>query len=215
MNTQELQNYLGSSEAVPVLNALGLEQIKATILLRKPDGIAVQLYRTDILVFHTDGTLTLNSGGHRTHTTKKRMNQFLSISSDLQVYQDGSADHWFVVRIGEWDNYIEFFDGMRINPADLTLVTPPAESATVRATLDSNIADVVIMQVKAMLSKRYGIDADQYQAAALARVEPDQVVNMADVVLVHQQSGARLRVERAIYTDGDYQVLSTDRPTFS
>lgn len=40
-------------------------------------SIGVRLHATDVVVAHPDGSVTLNSGGYRTVTTKDRINRFL------------------------------------------------------------------------------------------------------------------------------------------
>lgn len=42
-----------------------------------PGAIAVRLHCTDLVTVLADGTLTLNSGGYWTTTTKDRLNSFL------------------------------------------------------------------------------------------------------------------------------------------
>lgn len=49
-----------------------------TYLERRPgDDIAVRLHSTDVLTFSPDGTITLDTGGWNTVTTKDRMNTYL------------------------------------------------------------------------------------------------------------------------------------------
>ena len=44
---------------------------------RNSGKIAIQLHATDILTFHSDGQIDLNTGGWNTVTTHSRMNAFL------------------------------------------------------------------------------------------------------------------------------------------
>ncbi len=46
-------------------------------------AIAVRLHQTDVVIFHEDGTVELNSGGYETVTTKDRINKF----SPMGIYQ--------------------------------------------------------------------------------------------------------------------------------
>lgn len=48
-----------------------------TYAVLHPDGVAIRFHRTDILVFHPDGTITVDTGGWHTATTKTRLNAFL------------------------------------------------------------------------------------------------------------------------------------------
>jgi hypothetical protein len=67
---------------------------------------AIRLHDTDIITFD-NGKIILNSGGWQTHTTKARMNQYLSGISIVQEDFD-----WFV--IDAEGNKKEFVDGMTI-----------------------------------------------------------------------------------------------------
>jgi len=74
----------------------------------------IRLHETDIMTFHKDGTVTLNSGGYRTVTTKRRMNQLLP--NGIGVIQ--RAGEWYVQRWmpGTVPVIAEepFFDGMTV-----------------------------------------------------------------------------------------------------
>lgn len=43
------------------------------VFRRGPDAVAVRLHRTDVVTFHADGRVILNSGGWQTSTTLNRM----------------------------------------------------------------------------------------------------------------------------------------------
>ena len=67
----------------------------------KPDGsVAFMLYSTDVVTIHDDDSVTLRHGGHKTDTTKNRINRFSS----------------FYVRQENWEWYLNdgtpFEDGM-------------------------------------------------------------------------------------------------------
>jgi hypothetical protein len=47
------------------------------------DSVSIRLHGTAVVRFYPNGTVKLNSGGWRTHTTKKRINQY----SPVYVYQ--------------------------------------------------------------------------------------------------------------------------------
>jgi hypothetical protein len=55
------------------------------------DGsVAIELHGTKVVTIHPDDSVTLNSGGYHTSTTKKRINQY----SPVRVYQKNYE--WFL-----------------------------------------------------------------------------------------------------------------------
>lgn len=64
----------------------------ATVIRTLPDGIALRYHATDVITARHDGTVTLDSGGWRTATTKKRINAYLP--ADWSLYQSDFA--WFL-----------------------------------------------------------------------------------------------------------------------
>lgn len=66
--------------------------------------VAITLHNTDIIVFNGDGTLTLNSGGWQTVTTKERLNRYtqagITQKAGIWYMRDGSL----------------FYDGVTIRP---------------------------------------------------------------------------------------------------
>ena len=69
----------------------------------KPDGsVAFMLYSTDVVTIYDDDSVTLRHGGHKTDTTKERINRFSP----------------FYVRQENWEWYVNgitpFEDGMTI-----------------------------------------------------------------------------------------------------
>lgn len=71
---------------------------------REGGRLAIRLHQTDVLCFDQDGTITLNSGGWKTNTTKARLNEF----SPAEVWQDKGL---WTVRLG--DNSSPFIDGLQ------------------------------------------------------------------------------------------------------
>lgn len=79
-----------------------------------PSTIGVRLHKTHIVVIHEDNSITLNTGGWETITTRDRMNRVLS---DLFQYTEHKAP-----RVGTTKNimflrepmrqWVEYFDGM-------------------------------------------------------------------------------------------------------
>lgn len=76
--------------------------------IRKEAGVtAVRYHSTDVVKF-TNTSITLNSDGWRTVTTKRRMNETASqFGLGYSVFQ--KAHHWYV-RLGE--QVLDFEDGM-------------------------------------------------------------------------------------------------------
>ena len=93
-----LSELLGERESKKLLNN--------TYLVRSGKKIAVRLHNTDVVTF-TPKTITLNSGGWLTVTTKDRMNKYLP--SNVKVF--ANKGEWFV---SQNDKIIPFKDGMRI-----------------------------------------------------------------------------------------------------
>jgi len=68
------------------------------------DEVHCVYHYTSVIVFHPDGTLTLNTGGWTTPTTKRRFTSLLSCSTRLNSYKG----------IWLW-GVVPFFDGMKVN----------------------------------------------------------------------------------------------------
>lgn len=91
---------------------------------RRPDGgrpleddFAVRLHNTDVVTFHPDGSVTLDSGGWRTMTTKSRINGYLPVGARVE----SDAGEWFLYpRWNGWGtatapgSAYPFADGMRL-----------------------------------------------------------------------------------------------------
>ena len=66
----------GAAEAI-LQDKMAIEAGHNTFLRRlAKDKIGVRLHYTDIVIYHKDGTVELNSGGYETVTTKDRINKF-------------------------------------------------------------------------------------------------------------------------------------------
>lgn len=83
MNTyKQADEKLGARESRKIANN--------TYLQRRSDGsIAVKLHATDVVVYHADGSCTLNTGGWKTVTTKARINDYAPVCvwSDKGVWK--------------------------------------------------------------------------------------------------------------------------------
>lgn len=82
-----------------------------TYLVRRGESIALKLHQTDVVTFHQDGTIQLNSGGWQTYTTKERISAYHRVSSRKGIWylEDGSL-FYDGVTIGA--------DGKAVNPVD-------------------------------------------------------------------------------------------------
>jgi hypothetical protein len=95
-----------------------LKPTKMDYIYRIDDGCVVRLFDTDIAKLNArDDTITLDSGGYRTTTTKDRMNRALT-GTPYMVYQ--KKGDWFV-RDADNDKEIPFTDGMSLKvPSEMT-----------------------------------------------------------------------------------------------
>lgn len=82
---------------------------------RRDDMIAIRLHSTDVATFAPDGTITLDSGGWLTATTKDRIHD--ALPGGWRVWQE--RGRWYVSGNGHTYAYA---DGMTVNP-DTGLVT--------------------------------------------------------------------------------------------
>lgn len=78
-----------------------------------PDGdpfyFAVRLHSTDVVTFHRDGRIVLNSGGWQTVTTKERMNRYLP--APYGVFQ---KKHVWYVWNRQTGTKTKYFDGITL-----------------------------------------------------------------------------------------------------
>lgn len=95
--------------------------------------IAVMLHSTDVVTFHPDGSVTLDSGGWLTVTTKDRINRY--IGDRGRVYSKRGVWYVFTKDGGtfDWDGGVRFFDGIRV-AADGTILNPRSTEADERQT---------------------------------------------------------------------------------
>jgi hypothetical protein len=105
---RDLDEWLGSRDAKKLAHNTTAERRP----LPDGDAIAVRLHSTDVVTFHADNTITLNSGGWRTVTTKDRINAVLP--APLKVYSSDGV--WTLQRMGNAPAVVsEFYDGMRFD----------------------------------------------------------------------------------------------------
>ena len=72
---------------------------------------------TDVLIFHRDGSITFNSDGNRTQTTKDRMNDYQSCGSVYQLRSKWYFKPYFgIIQFNR--EPIKFEDGMKVYPRE-------------------------------------------------------------------------------------------------
>ena len=87
-----------------------------TVKIVYSDGTeAIRLHDTDIITYHPNGDVVLDSGGWKTHTTKERINRF----APVHISQNNHV--WYVSP----GNYV-FYDGIRFSPNG-GLISEPKE----------------------------------------------------------------------------------------
>jgi len=80
-----------------------------TYLHRRGESIAVQLHNTDVVTFHPDGSLTLDTDGWNTITTRDRINGFTP--TWLRMWTErGTA------KVSGTGDTVRFFDGIVFGP---------------------------------------------------------------------------------------------------
>ena len=94
-----------------------LSTYRTTIAPAADGGTVVTYVSTPIVHIHPDRSVTLRTGGHRSVTTKRKMNQAArQFGLPYVVYQ--KAFEWYVVTIRndsvDWANPVEFAEGMTV-----------------------------------------------------------------------------------------------------
>jgi hypothetical protein len=111
---------LGSRDRRKVANNTYLER-------RDEQTIALRLHATDVVTFRP-GTITLDSGGWRTVTTKNRINYALPVYSDKGT--------WYVGGYPDHDNRVVYVDGITFTEAGSLVgdeaLDPSAEAAAMK-----------------------------------------------------------------------------------
>jgi len=101
-----------------------------TYLERRPEGIALRLHATDILLWGNTSTVHLDTGGWYTMTTKERINSWLPHRYELgtsklnERYVQIYSDHgYWRVALSEDDN-VCYHDGMIVDLKNRTEFSP-------------------------------------------------------------------------------------------
>lgn len=118
---KDAETYLGPKPSRPMGGHGGSTRLER----RDADTIAYRLHSTDVVTFHRDGRIVLNSGGWRTVTTKAR----ISDAARLRLYSAKGA--WFFIHNGRT---YSFADGVTLKGNRVTGAgpSPDKEAARVR-----------------------------------------------------------------------------------
>lgn len=93
-------------------------------------SIALKLHGQDLILWHPDNTVTLDSCGWTSHTSRSRMNEWLPLDSGNGRFARVEIDngYWVVNFTSHGNNdlidVVNFHDGMIIDMATLTEFTP-------------------------------------------------------------------------------------------
>jgi hypothetical protein len=99
-------------------NTVVSENVSDDSGIRRTNNRSVTLYQTEIFrVDYQNGRLILNTGGHFTATTKRRMNESLA-AADLSFRVAQQDFEWFVYDFRDGETVTEF-DGDRAVVIDL------------------------------------------------------------------------------------------------
>ncbi len=80
---------------------------------RDPESIALKYHATDIVIYHSDGRVVLDTDGWKTSTTKLRYNESYS-RLPIRIYSDKGV--WYVVLNNNRDGAVTFEDGLTLQP---------------------------------------------------------------------------------------------------
>ena len=143
----KVQSYESAAEYLGGKSDRPAEHGTATRIVRRgPDVIAVRYHETDVVTYHADGRLVLDSGGWMTATTKVRLNDYAvgfgvwstggvwHVSArNLDYTLDGGAPYWS-------PGSVVFYDGLTVDQSD------PAGSLTVAGTTPEAVAGLVTVR---------------------------------------------------------------------
>lgn len=124
---EKASGYLGTKQDRPLPG-------RSTRLQRRPDGgIAVRYHATDVITFHPDGRIVLQSGGYQTMTTKARINEY----SPVQLYADRGL--WYVAN----GTRTLYADGLTWAAGTITGGRAPAATEGAKRQLDRAVAKYI------------------------------------------------------------------------
>ena len=114
-----------------------------TRLFARGDDIAVRLHHTDVATMHADGSVTLNSGGYRTMTTRDRMQRF----APVRVWS--SKGTWYACRASCGTHHL-FADGMRLFADGTCTGAAPDDTPAIERALRKRIKAYAIAFIDAL-----------------------------------------------------------------
>lgn len=76
-----------------------------------PFGISIRLYATKVITYYSDGSFSVNHGGHKTLTTRRRLTTFVPVGWRLTSTRKG----WVMICASDGVEH-EFRNGMRCMP---------------------------------------------------------------------------------------------------
>lgn len=132
-----MQARMTYTDAVEKLGSRDTRKIGNNTYLERRDDetIAIRLHATDVVTF-TSGTITLNSGGWRTVTTKARLNYALPVYSEKGT--------WYVGGYPDHENRVVYYDGISFaDDGSLlgeTVADPTAEAAAMKKRISAYAA---------------------------------------------------------------------------
>lgn len=128
------------------------------LIRRRPDKIALQLHATDVVSFHRNGDVVLNSGGWLTLTTKDRINNALAWPNVI-TQRHG---RWYFSSEG-WDNpdgMLPYEDGMIIHADGTTSLTREPEVAAVEDRMNEKMRKDVARYMRKITPEAIVVAAD-------------------------------------------------------
>jgi len=134
-------------------NYVIVPKLRTTLEHGPNDAVVMRLVETDIITWHSDGRIVLNSGDWKTVTTKKRYNDYLP--GPWCVYSEKRI--WYV-RFGGWDRgtTYTFADGMTLYPNGSVTGAQDAEQIKADRKLDAQIKRYARGFVDALFASEIG-----------------------------------------------------------
>ena len=121
-----------------------------TFAERRGEDIAIKYHATDVVTYHPDGSMTLNTGGYQTYTTKDRFNRF----TPFRVHS--IKGRWFVA---DDSGSIPFVNGATLTPGNLP------------APVDTSAEDKANQEMKRRIKKYVDGYTDEVIADLLAHAQ--------------------------------------------
>lgn len=187
-----------------------------TYLERRGEDIAIRLHSTDVVTFHPDGTLTLDTGGWLTMTTKARMCDALS---PLGYTLTSNRGRWTLHKFGHRDSEdrwvpsdwpaVPYADGMTLDPAtgrvagvpdDTAVKAEDTENTRRRKLIETYLRKTTPEQIVAAFENPGG---DCWLCAGMDPTDPDHLLSHLDEHYVMLTLTANAVRERG-YRDPDF-----------